>query len=158
PIRDQVGYPARLAAMRKIVLVWLFIFAAATPAAARWFHYHHHHYRHHSDTYSAINPKGQNGYARESAAEPQRNSELRQQSRVPIGQPPTEEQSGQQHNGQYSSSEENKADNLLLPPDWQRQPADPNWQGQRFLSPDGTGSFSAFIAPVAQESTVEHIK
>jgi hypothetical protein len=153
-------YLARLGGMRKIVLVWIFIILASTPAAARWFHTHHHH-RHHGDTYSAINPEGQNGYTRERAAEPQRidpHDELGQQSRVPVGRAPTEDQSGQQPSGQSSSSEENTAGDLMLPPDWQRQPADPNWQGQRFLSPDGTGSFSAFIAPVAQESTVDHIK
>src|SRR5215471_13965067 len=99
--------------MRKILLVWLFIFAAATPAAARWFHYHHHHYRHHSDTYSAINPEGQNGYARERTSDPQRigpDDQLGQKSRVPLGQPPTEEESTKQPSGQSSSTKESAAD------------------------------------------------
>ena len=45
-----------------------------------------------------------------------------------------------------------------LPPGWQQQPTDPNWQGKRFVSPDGTASFSAYITPVAQEPIADHMK
>jgi serine/threonine-protein kinase len=47
---------------------------------------------------------------------------------------------------------------MLVPPGWQRQPADPNWPVEQYFSPDGTGSFSAYITPVAQEPIAQHMK
>jgi hypothetical protein len=46
----------------------------------------------------------------------------------------------------------------LVPSDWQLQPADPNLKGQRFLSPDGTGSFTAYTVPADQNSIAAHLK
>ena len=59
--------------------------------------------------------------------------------------------------GETPSADENTAGDWLLP-GWQQQPADPKWQGKRFVSPDGTGWFSAYITPVAQDPIAEHMK
>jgi len=56
---------------------------------------------------------------------------------------------------QHDSAQQSR---MLVPPGWQRQPADPNWPVERYLSPDGTGSFSAYITPVAQEPIAQHMK
>jgi hypothetical protein len=46
----------------------------------------------------------------------------------------------------------------LVPPDWQLQAADPNWKGQRFLSPDGTGWFAVYAAAAEQNAIAAHMK
>src|SRR3954465_3691755 len=46
----------------------------------------------------------------------------------------------------------------LVPPDWQLQPPDPNWKGQRFLSPDGAAWFALYVVPAAQEPIAAHLK
>src|SRR5215469_15243148 len=75
--------------------------------------------------------------------------ESEQESRVPVGAAP---------NRQPSPTDNDTAGNWL-PPGWQQQkPADPKWQGKRFVSPDGTASFSAYITPVAQEPIAQHMK
>src|SRR6188472_359744 len=56
---------------------------------------------------------------------------------------------------QHDSAQQSR---MLVPPGWQRQTADPNWPVERYLSPDGTGSFSAYITPVAQEPIAQHMK
>ena len=47
----------------------------------------------------------------------------------------------------------------LVPPDWQLQTSsDPNWRGNRFVSPDGNSSFAAYSAPADRERTGEYMK
>jgi hypothetical protein len=127
--------------MQTCVLFLLFVAFVSMPAYAHRRHHHSHH--HHSHEHFTAN------YVREkSNAPPESESrESEQESRVPVG--PAEQQ---------RSADVNTAGDLLLPQDWQRQPADPNWQGERYLSPDGTGSFSAYITPVAQEPIAQHMK
>jgi hypothetical protein len=40
----------------------------------------------------------------------------------------------------------------MIPPNWQLQPADPNWHGRRFLSPGGSSWLSVYSFPVTKES------
>lgn len=145
---DQDGCIGRLAVMRKILLVSLLVILVTTPAGARWRHHHHH--RGHA--YSEAIPQWHDRYGRERTLDaPQEMvpGESAQESRVPTGQPP---------DGQQPSTGVNTVGDLLLPQGWQRQPGDPNWQGERFLSPDGTASLSAYITPVAQEPIAQHMK
>jgi serine/threonine-protein kinase len=46
----------------------------------------------------------------------------------------------------------------LVPRGWQPQPPDANWNGKRFLSPDGAAWFAAYSAPVANEPIAAHMK
>src|SRR5215204_6212570 len=64
------------------------------------------------------------------------------QSRSAVPAPTTDEP-GQRS---YSSVED------LVPPDWQRQPSDPNWKGQRFLSPDGSAWFVVYPGPAERDA------
>src|SRR5262249_43109876 len=118
------------------------------PAYAHRRHHHYHH--HHSHEHFTAIDRWHDDYAREkSNARPE--PELRepeQESRVPAGP---------SLNRQPSVSDENTTGDWL-PEGWHQQPADPKWQGKRFLSPDGTASFSAYITPVAQEPIAEHMK
>jgi len=45
-----------------------------------------------------------------------------------------------------------------VPRGWQPQPPDANWNGKRFLSPDGAAWFAAYSAPVANEPIATHMK
>jgi hypothetical protein len=46
----------------------------------------------------------------------------------------------------------------LVPSDWQLQSADPNWKGQRFLSPDGRGWFTLYATAAEQNAIAAHMK
>ncbi len=46
----------------------------------------------------------------------------------------------------------------LVPADWSEEPADPNVNGQRFVSPDGNASFIAYTLPVGEEGVAAHMK
>ena len=46
----------------------------------------------------------------------------------------------------------------MIPPNWQLQPADPNWRGKRFLSPDGSSWLAVYSFPVANESIAQHMQ
>jgi hypothetical protein len=45
-----------------------------------------------------------------------------------------------------------------VPPGWQLQPADPNWSGKRFVSPDGAAWFALYATPVEHEPIAAHMK
>jgi hypothetical protein len=46
----------------------------------------------------------------------------------------------------------------LVPADWHEEPADPQFNGQRFISPDGSASFVAYTVPVGEEGIAAHMK
>ena len=46
----------------------------------------------------------------------------------------------------------------LVPDTWQEQPADPNWSGKRFLSPDGASWFAVYRRTADKESIADHMK
>jgi hypothetical protein len=46
----------------------------------------------------------------------------------------------------------------LIPAGWQLQPADPNWKGKRYMSPDGTASVALYSALTDQEPIPAHKK
>lgn len=46
----------------------------------------------------------------------------------------------------------------MVPPNWQLQPADQNWQGRRFVSPDGSSWLAAYSFPTANESMTKHLQ
>jgi hypothetical protein len=46
----------------------------------------------------------------------------------------------------------------LVPPDWQLQPPDPNWNGKRFVSPDGASWFAAYRTAATDALAAEHMK
>ena len=41
----------------------------------------------------------------------------------------------------------------LVPRDWQLQPPDPNWQGRRYVAPDGTAWLALYSATAANDTT-----
>ena len=127
--------------MRACLLFLLFVAFVSMPAYAHRRHHHSHH--HHSHEHFTAIDRRHDDYAREKshARSEVEARESEEESRVPAGPSPDR---------QPSTSNENTAGNWL-PPGWQQQPADPKWQGKRFVSPDGTASFSAYITPVAQE-------
>src|SRR6266542_2952592 len=47
---------------------------------------------------------------------------------------------------------------MEMPPDWQRQPPDPNWHGRRFLSPDGQSWLAAYSSPADRGALAAHLK
>ena len=131
--------------MRTCFLFLLFVAFVSMPAYAHRRHHHHHRHEH-----STAIGRWHDDQAREKSNAPSeveaRDSE--QESRVPVGASPDR---------QPSPSDENTAGNWL-PSGWQQQAADPKRQGKRFVSPDGTASFSAYITPVAQEPIAQHMK
>jgi serine/threonine-protein kinase len=46
----------------------------------------------------------------------------------------------------------------LVPPSWQLQPADPNWDGHRYLSPDGSAWLSLYARPAEAERVAADMK
>jgi hypothetical protein len=46
----------------------------------------------------------------------------------------------------------------LVPADWREEPADPQLNGQRFVSPDGNASFIAYTVPAGEEGVAAHMK
>jgi hypothetical protein len=46
----------------------------------------------------------------------------------------------------------------LVPADWREQPPDPNWQGHRFVSPEGGAWIAFYGRPVEVESRDQHLK
>lgn len=46
----------------------------------------------------------------------------------------------------------------LVPPGWQLQPPDPNWNGRIYLSPDATASVTFYSRPRHQQPIAEKIK
>jgi len=46
----------------------------------------------------------------------------------------------------------------LIPQNWQLAPPDPNWNGKRFVSPDGDAWFAAYAAPAGEASASAHLK
>jgi serine/threonine-protein kinase len=51
-----------------------------------------------------------------------------------------------------------RGDGSVIPPDWQLAAPDPNWNGKRFLSPDGASWFAAYTAPAEQAAIAAHMK
>jgi hypothetical protein len=129
------------------LLFLLFMTLVSMPAYAHRRHHHHHH--HHSHEHFTAIDRQHDDYAREKLnTPPESEHESEQESLLPAAASPDR---------QPSPSDENTAGNWL-PPGWQKQPTDPNWQGKRFVSPDGMASFSAYITPVAQQPIAEHMK
>ena len=46
----------------------------------------------------------------------------------------------------------------LIPAGWQLQPADPDWKGKRYVSPDGAASVALYTALTEQEPIPAHKK
>lgn len=46
----------------------------------------------------------------------------------------------------------------LVPNDWQADAANPNWNGRRFLSPDGSSWFAVYSAPAGTQSVSDHME
>ena len=46
----------------------------------------------------------------------------------------------------------------LVPSNWQEQPPEANWNGKRFVSPDGASWFAAYRTAAENESNAEHMK
>jgi serine/threonine-protein kinase len=46
----------------------------------------------------------------------------------------------------------------LVPPDWQLQPADPDWQGNRFVSPQGDAWLAFYARPADKTAHDQHLK
>ena len=43
------------------------------------------------------------------------------------------------------------------PSDWQLQPPDPNWKGQRYVSPTGDAWLAFYASPVTEQNFSEHV-
>jgi hypothetical protein len=46
----------------------------------------------------------------------------------------------------------------LVPPGWQLQPPDPNWNGRRYVSPDGSAWVAFYSTPADKEPIAGHMK
>jgi hypothetical protein len=46
----------------------------------------------------------------------------------------------------------------LVPRDWQAEPQNPDWNGKRFLSPDGTSWLAVYRAPALDEPIANHMR
>lgn len=46
----------------------------------------------------------------------------------------------------------------LVPSDWQSEPPNPNWNGKRFLSPDGTSWLAVYSASAQDEPAADHMR
>ena len=46
----------------------------------------------------------------------------------------------------------------MVPPNWQLQPAEPNWKGKRFLSPDGTSWLAVYAFPATPKQFSTHMQ
>jgi hypothetical protein len=46
----------------------------------------------------------------------------------------------------------------LVPPDWRKDPADPNWRGHRYVSPTGDASIAFYGKPVVEGSRDQYLK
>src|SRR5215467_4242109 len=46
----------------------------------------------------------------------------------------------------------------MVPPDWQLQPPDSNWKGNRFLSPDGSSWLNAYASWTDTEPITSHMQ
>jgi hypothetical protein len=46
----------------------------------------------------------------------------------------------------------------FVPASWREEPADPQLNGQRFVSPDGNASFIAYTVPAGEEGVAAHMK
>lgn len=46
----------------------------------------------------------------------------------------------------------------LIPPDWQLEALNPNWNGRRFLSPDGTSWLAVYKAPAESVPAADHMR
>jgi serine/threonine-protein kinase len=46
----------------------------------------------------------------------------------------------------------------MVPPNWQLQPPDPNWNGKRFLSPDGSSWLATYSLPATAEPIATHMQ
>jgi hypothetical protein len=46
----------------------------------------------------------------------------------------------------------------LVPQNWQAEQQNPNWNGKRFLSPDGTSWLAVYRSPIQEESISEHMR
>jgi hypothetical protein len=60
--------------------------------------------------------------------------------------------------GQTAGGAQNQSLAEMVPAGWQEQHAEPNWNGRRFASPDGTASFAMFTVPVGDEPIAAHIR
>jgi hypothetical protein len=47
---------------------------------------------------------------------------------------------------------------VMVPPNWQLQPPDPNWGGKRFLSPDGSSWLAVYASLTAAEPIASHMQ
>jgi hypothetical protein len=45
-----------------------------------------------------------------------------------------------------------------LIPDWQLAPAEPNWKGRRYISPDGSAWIAVYASQVGEETVTAHMK
>jgi hypothetical protein len=51
-----------------------------------------------------------------------------------------------------------RAQSRMVPAGWREEPADPQLKGQRFVSPDGNASFSAYTVATGEEGIAAHLK
>ena len=45
-----------------------------------------------------------------------------------------------------------------VPPGWQMRPPDPNWNGRRYVSPDGAAWYAVYDSPADHEPASAHLK
>ena len=46
----------------------------------------------------------------------------------------------------------------MVPPGWQLQPSEPNWDGKRFMSPDGAAWFALYKVGAGNTPVADHMK
>jgi hypothetical protein len=135
--------------MRKVLLVTcvlvLVLVAAASTAEARHGRRHWHGY------YFAAVPYSYEG------GRPGNNWQLRRFGRegVPYAYGFGRPADNFQRRGQWRESVDPA---VMVPPNWQLQPPDPNWKGKRFLSPDGSSWLTVYASLTAAEPIASHMQ
>src|SRR4030095_3152033 len=133
--------------MRKVLLVTcvLVLVAAASTAEARNGRRHWHGY------YFAAVP-----YSHE-VGRPENNLQPRRfgQEAIPYQYGFGRREDNLQRRGQWRESVDPA---VMVPPNWQLQPPDPNWKGKRFLSPDGSSWLTVYASLTAAEPIASHMQ
>lgn len=122
--------------MRSIVLVLLVLVLGVTSADARRRKHRHHHYQ----RVYVIPP--------ERMVAPGPRERARPHERADPASPARE----------AFERQTNRGGRELVPPDWQLQPPDSNWNGKRYRSPDGASWLAAYATAVEQEPLGAHMR
>jgi serine/threonine-protein kinase len=125
--------------MRRILLVLLILAFGASEADAR--RGRHRHHRHHGVV--VVMPGGPAGL-----------SPLERLRAPPRGRYGAVARSPEENTGFVTAA----MPDTLAPPGWKLQPADPQWDGRRYVAPDGAAWLAVYATPAEPEALAAHMR